>query len=837
MRTHLSLALSRSRLYLRFLLVAGFLLAAACSTLHADLVYLKDGYTIVGKVKRESEVIGEGGTVVSSPKLNGFFMVDDGPRRIVFSQKQVADLDKKDVDRERGLIVLQRRIPRLDHFKVPAGRYLDIGPWSDKWDRTLTLQVGPSPNSTREISQHLSVLTPHYARIDARRYNWDGHYLTQELKPDEIRDLLYKHPDLKLKRDSSDAAKRLRVAQFFAQAEMYDPALAELDTLERALPAEKQKAEAVRNSIRRALRGRLMDEIEEAHKAGRHQWAQEQLKSFPTQETDDRLLVRVRTLQATYETLNDNIAQAQRFLDELPGQIKDPEFQTVLTEAVTVMSAELNPDTIGRLDAFLGMAQQAARERQQQRTPSQSAEQLGALAVSGWLLGNAAAENRVQTAIRLWGGRQFVLRYQRTHDANERKRMRQYYSKKGDVAYDELARLISSLPPPEPFQAVAVQNGPWTLGLLPFAPAALSWALFAMQNSLPGAAFELQAVLPWSIRTGAAYQLQLPPEYHPGRNYPVLIVLRQVGEKAQEALGHWGPLAARHGYILVVPDWDRGLKLGYQYTNDEHRAVTEVVRDLRQRFQVDSDRVFLAGWGEGGNMAYDVGLSHPDQFAGVVTMDGRPHHFSVAYWPNAMYLPFYVIDGDLDGEMTGKANRHQFQNWASPGHNYPALYVQYKGRGSEWFGAELPYLFDWMGRKKRAPGFPDLGRGGTGFGGEAFQSLRPTDNHFYWVELEGLEDRHTNEARGWKSGIAPASVQARIGEGNQINLHGTGFHRAILWFRPGMIDFDKPVKLYVNGQQTFAPRKVVPNLETLLEEFYLQGDRQRVFLARLEVPL
>jgi predicted esterase len=814
--------------------VATFLVLAACTALRADLVYMKDGFPIVGKIKRESEVVSEGGITAVVPKTLGFFTVDDGARRIVFSKNQVADVDDKDVNRERDLIRLERRIVRLDKFKVPPGRYASIGPWNDKWDRVLTLQIGPAPKSTRPIDQHLTTLSPHYARIDARRYNWDAHYLTPEIKFEELRDLLYRHPDLKLKGDGNDGAKRLRVARFFVQAEMYDAALHELDLLEKALPQEKANAGTARSNIQKILLARLMNSIEEAHKAGRHQWAQEHLRSFPTQGTDEQLLVRVRTLQATYDLLDENIAQARRFLDDLPGQIKDTELHRLMTDASAVISAELNPDTVGRLEAFLGMAQQAARDRQQKHSPSQSAEQLGALAISGWLLGNAAAENRVEIAVRLWQAGQFVLRYQRTHDAAERQRMRQYYAARGDVPYDELARLIGSLPPPEPFQPAAGQNDPLAVGLLPLAPSALSLAFFGLERSAAGAGYELQAVVPWSVRVGATYQLQLPPEYHPGRNYPVLLVLRQVGEKAPDVIAHWGAFAAQHGYFLVVPDWDRGLDRGYQYTSDEHRAVTEVLRDLRQRFQVDSDRVFLVGEGEGGNMAYDVGLSHPDLFAGVVTMDGRPHHFSFAYWPNAQFLPFYVIDGDLDG-LTAKQNREEFQrNWMP--HNYPALYIQYKGRGSEWFGAELPYIFDWMGRKRRANGFPNLGRSGGAFGDE-FQSLRPTDNHFYWVELEGLDDRHANDGRNWKSNVSPASVQARISEGNQINLHATGFKRAVLWFRSGMIDFEKPIKLYVNAQQAFAKRKVVPSLETLLEEFYLQGDRQRVFLAKLEVGL
>src|SRR5262249_19190815 len=198
----------------------------------------------------------------------------------------------------------------------------------------------------------------------------------------------------------------------------------------------------------------------------------------------------------------------------------------------------------------------------------------------------------------------------------------------------------------------------------------------------------------------------------------------------------WSSLAAQHGYFLVAPEWAGRLSDNYDYTVEEHRAVLDVLHELRQRFQVDSDRVFLFGLGEGATMAYDVALSHPDLFAGVLAMGGAPHYFAKAYKQNAQYLPFYVVDGNYDGD-TAKENRQQFEHWI--GHSYPALYVQYKGRGREWYDAEMPYMFDWMARKKRDAAFPELGRSGAGVGnGEEFHSMRPTDNHFYWLSGEEM---------------------------------------------------------------------------------------------------
>src|SRR5438477_12138838 len=69
-------------------------LLSGWSPSHADLVIFKDGFTLQGKIKRESTnfVDSASGVQMKVPKLNGFFMVDDEARRIVFSVRQVQEV-------------------------------------------------------------------------------------------------------------------------------------------------------------------------------------------------------------------------------------------------------------------------------------------------------------------------------------------------------------------------------------------------------------------------------------------------------------------------------------------------------------------------------------------------------------------------------------------------------------------------------------------------------------------------------------------------------------------------------------------------------------------------
>ena len=294
------------------------------------------------------------------------------------------------------------------------------------------------------------------------------------------------------------------------------------------------------------------------------------------------------------------------------------------------------------------------------------------LAASSWLLGSAAGETKPETGLRLWKTRQLILQYEKTNDLHLRLLLREAALKDrgNDLALiEELAQVIPNLPPAEPGE---IKKGTQ-----------------AMQCD-----------------RGTKYELQLPPEYRHGRHYPVLIVLHQSGETARAQLDRWRDLAAENGYVLAAPEWESGGK-GYTYSEREHQTVLDTLRDLRRRYRIDSDRVFLFGLREGGVMAFDVGLSHPDLFAGVSTMGATPEKFGEAYWRNQQYLPFYVVNGDRIGKMWDAT--HRFFDNVLGKHLY-AMWVQYKGRGAEWFPGEVPIIFDWMRVKRRAFPMTQLGR-------------------------------------------------------------------------------------------------------------------------------
>jgi hypothetical protein len=235
-------------------------------------------------------------------------------------------------------------------------------------------------------------------------------------------------------------------------------------------------------------------------------------------------------------------------------------------------------------------------------------------------------------------------------------------------------------------------------------------------------------------------------------------------------------------------------------------------------------------------MAYDVGLSHPDLFAGVLPMAASPKFFSVHYWRNAQYLPFYVVSGTLGAPEFNLKIKEQFQEWVQRG--FPSLWVQYKGRGQEWFGGDVPHMFDWMRNKRRNFPLRQLGiESNGGPVGTEFRTMRAGDNRFYWLSADEINQGSLTSVANWRP-VSPATMTARIDPTtNEVTVTTHNVKKLTVWFGrdakgTAMIDFDKPVLIRV-GTDTKHNKKVPPSLTTMLDDLYERGDRQQLFLAKV----
>jgi hypothetical protein len=788
--------------------------AARAQTASKDGAYvqiiLKDGFVLQGMVRREGHYeIEEGQAVVFMP--SGFFFLDDYPRRQYFSPSLMQQSPTEIKPPAYEPIGPKKPDIATEHHQIPSvDEVLSVSAFDEDWNRTIQFRSGLREHT---LHQRVIALTPYFAHtFTTKEYSWPAMYLTRELGPNVVRDLLSSQPNFSDDPQLSvedRKAHRLRYCDFMIQAGFNDEALAELDRLQKDRPSDavKTQIEAYRSTIRQLQSRDLLETIKRLHNAGRFEAVRKRLPELDAKSADATTVGKWNELRDAYKAADKATSDATRFLTDLPKGLGSDAHDAALAEASAALLAELQPEMLPRLDAFLGQARQAERQRADGKTAATGPAELLSLAVTGWL--GALPDPTPDRAVRLWHARQFVLKYLAADRANRKALLEAYETDSANAAtLDDMTRLIPLLPPSEPAPLDKIGDDP-------------------VERTVGKGAYAVK------------YLLQLPPEYRHSRNYPVLIVLHQSGETPEEQLKRWSDQAALNGYIVVAPEWSQGPRGVYGYTEQEHAVVLETLRDLRRHFAVDSDRVFLFGWGQGGVMAYDVGLSHPDLFTGVLPMSCYPENLSRRYDRNAEYLPFYIVDGDRSGANHRDNTRAQIDDWVN---KYPMLWIQYKGRGVEFYGGEIETMFDWMHGKKRA--FPLEQLGGSGSDGPYFVSHRPTDNRFYWLTTDGIQERCINSGSNWNGSIKPARLEARINlADNTVLLDTSGVDQVTVWLGANgdgvdMVRFDQPLTVrWTRGGTVVTPwpkKRVTRSLETLLEDLAERGDRQRVFTAKLE---
>lgn len=831
-------------------LAVGLLLGCAAASAVADVVILKDGFLIQGNVRKEMDTVRDpiAGNV-RIPKGNGFDFIDEGPKFTIFSShhKQLGEINKDIKLRPDYKAYTNPILSRKGNTPLPAMYGSRTAPrdFDAKWKRTLVVNVATSRGNRgfENIDQQITYLDPYCCYVVSGSHFWRQGFRTSEMDPVKVRKLLSTHPELAEPDGKCIPIRRIAIARFLKDVGWLQMARDEIALLKKDHPApltkeDQELLDRFTEELERAAAELMVNEAELALHAGRYKYAGELLDAVPVKAADPKDVLRVTQMMAQHKTAMEQFQHGRRLLrtviDEATGQraavaaiaagsglvaqrwplpFKPPASIVALASAAEAVYAELHPDSAGRIEFFVNLAQQVEREHAQGKPASKSHEELLATAISGWVKGKNGASPLPEVARKLWEARELVLKYQRTADMSTRKGVVANYRKTTAMGIDELAQIISLLPPAEA-ENLRARTG----------------TLLSEKVAPPGT-YRRRSAGTREHPTGMDYLIKLPPEYHHGRAYPVLIALTTPSMDPEAMMRALANETDRRGYILVAPEWAGQFDKGWQWKGEDHDDVTGVLRDVIRHFTVDNDKVFLFGAGDGGNMALDVGVSHPDLFAGVVAMGAAPkwQGMFIEYWRNAQNLPVYIVTGELVGDPAAVNLRRIYQNWMPNG--FPALEVMYKGRGAEWYPAEVPVIFDWLGRKKRPHGTATLQLGANR---QAWRTMRETDNRFFWLGVDQIDPAHMVDPANPGKSVYPAEIQGDIRGSNSIVVRTRAIRGLTIWLGREMIDWTKPIQVQLNGELKMRPKVLEPDIGVLLEDYRDRGDRRMLFLAKLE---
>lgn len=127
-----------------------------------------------------------------------------------------------------------------------------------------------------------------------------------------------------------------------------------------------------------------------------------------------------------------------------------------------------------------------------------------------------------------------------------------------------------------------------------------------------------------------AHRLFVPEHYEPGYDYPLVVWMHSDASCELELDNVMMAMSSRN-YIAVAPRSPQkcrgnGMRFRWGLTSAEceiaEDLVWDSVQEVASKLSVNTNKIFLAGFGSGGTIAQWIGLKYANQVAGVVSLSG-----------------------------------------------------------------------------------------------------------------------------------------------------------------------------------------------------------------------
>ena len=275
---------------------------------------------------------------------------------------------------------------------------------------------------------------------------------------------------------------------------------------------------------------------------------------------------------------------------------------------------------------------------------------------------------------------------------------------------------------------------------------------------------------------GAPYMIHVPLDYRGDQPFPLVVYLSGGGGLAFDAALTAGEAIKHAGYLVLYPHAGGDLWWEHKRTEMTHALLLEVLRN----YNVDSNRVYLAGFSNGGTGAREFGARWPDRFAAIASLMGAgldsPSGVKLPM-SNLLDVPVLFLHGDQDPRIPSSASVKTYDELRTLKPRVePELHIL-KGRAHEvTLASDDGFTLPFFERFTRNP-FPQN------------ISARVWDTRFprqYWIEVV-------------EGDTAPSEVEAHITADNLIDIKTRDVKKLRLLLRPELFHSTGPVHIRLNG--------------------------------------
>jgi pimeloyl-ACP methyl ester carboxylesterase len=275
---------------------------------------------------------------------------------------------------------------------------------------------------------------------------------------------------------------------------------------------------------------------------------------------------------------------------------------------------------------------------------------------------------------------------------------------------------------------------------------------------------------------GAPYMIHVPLDYRGDQPFPLIVYLSGGGGLAFDAALTAGDGVNRSGYLVLYPH-----AAGDMWWERNPSAMTNaLLLEVLKTYNVDTNRVYLAGFSNGGTASLEFGARWPDRFAALASLMGAgvdsPSGVKLPL-RNLLNVPVLFLHGDQDPRIPSSASVKTYEELRSLKPRVPLELHILKGRAHEvTLASDDGYTLPFFERFTRDPFSQTI-------------SARVWDSRFprqYWIELVAADN-------------SPSEVEAHISSDNLIDINTRNVQKIRLLLRPELFPSAGRIHIRLNG--------------------------------------
>ncbi|EAY26912.1 dienelactone hydrolase family protein [Microscilla marina] len=339
----------------------------------------------------------------------------------------------------------------------------------------------------------------------------------------------------------------------------------------------------------------------------------------------------------------------------------------------------------------------------------------------------------------------------------------------------------------------------------------------------------------------------IPYHYTPTQKYTVKVFLHGlVSTKNKQGCIHkfidtQAATYEHRNYISVYP---AGFKTSPWWAESQLENLANILAQLKQQYNIDENRVHLAGMSDGGTGAYYMANTCPTLWASFF-----PYLANIAglnalsqrqiYVSNFKNRPFLIVNGEKDHVFPPKIVIPYAELLRKAGIDMDFYMLENAGHNMDWFPAMKSKVIEFITTHPRQP-LPD----------QLYWETETVDKHarVHWLIIDKLTKESENTDRlvsvntilnyhnqMFRRDKVSGRVRAQK-NGNEVVLTSDNVSEVTILCSPAHFDFAHPVRVIANQQVVFD-KILSPSITTLLKWHAIDNDRTMLFGAEIKVKI